>query len=167
MRPLRVAVLPLVFAWGISASAEVASTNNTFSKYQVIIDKSPFRKGGSAAPTTAIPVFQGLVLKGVVCGDALKKVWIQDTKAGKMYYVSEGERVVVDCKVESIDCENQTAVLSQGITTATLAFISKGQNTPGASPTSLRPMYHGPARSTSSAAPPVPTPPSSTPVAAP
>lgn len=108
------------------ASADVSSTQS-FDRYKIIIEKSPFSKGAAAVSSApAVSSFQGLVLTGIFHNSNTKKVFIRDTKSNQPYYIGEGESIL-DIKVIKIDPESQTVTLERGLETHTLAFPERGQ----------------------------------------
>lgn len=140
----RFAFLALVLVF--VGSAVAATPTNSFDRYESIIKTNPFRKlgitGGGAPP----PVTMSLELGGMYTDGQAKKIIVKDTKTGKSFFLNEND-VVLEYKVEKIDTESQTVILSRQLEKFLLKFPERPA-TVAAAPPAVAPRtgYRGPLR---------------------
>jgi hypothetical protein len=130
---------------GTSSLADIAVTNS-IDQYKSIAERNPFRNLTGPGTGPASSMIEGMVLTGIYYEQTTKKVWIRDTRSNRTFYVGEGEPVA-DYRVEKIDVENQSVLLSHGVETKSLAFVpaKNALPQPASVITPPRPGYRGPA----------------------
>src|SRR5438132_976748 len=139
--------LMLLAVLGMNGLADTSSTNS-IEKFKIIIEKSPFKRFSDPVSLTPGLTAGSLTLIGSFFDGKEKKVWLRDSSQNnKTSCVGEGE-TVNGYRVDKIDTENQSVVLTHGVETLSLKFPEKNPAAPApmaaAPPGSGRPVYRNP-----------------------
>lgn len=100
-----------------------------FSRYQPIIDRSPFGPVLASGVAEAAPGFakryQFVALVNSNSGDGMLQAIIFDREANRSYFRAQGETLDRAVKVERIDVDPPKLVLKSGLETAQLSFRAR------------------------------------------
>ena len=125
----------LAAATAVAAGARGrAAEQQDFSRYQIIIDRTPFgTTGGNPAPDAQPSFSTKFAFVGLVkteSNQALLAI-IQDKEKNRPYFVGEGETIPNDnVKLVRIERSPSKIVLQQGLETATLVYQAHGTAAP-------------------------------------
>ncbi|MEI6085654.1 MAG: hypothetical protein WCS70_15325 [Verrucomicrobiota bacterium] len=106
-----------------------AAVAEDFSRYQIVIDRSPFGPVTGPGPTEAAPGFsqryQFVALVNSNGGQGVLQAIIFDKEANRSYFRAQGDSLDNNVKVERIDLEPPKLVLKSGLETAQLTFQAR------------------------------------------
>jgi hypothetical protein len=107
-----------------------AETSHDFSRYQIIVDRSPFGPMSGMGPEVAQPSFSArYTFVGTAKLDDAQPLMaiILDKEGSRTYFKSEGETIgdATIVKIEKADKSSVKLVLKQGLEVATLSMETK------------------------------------------
>jgi hypothetical protein len=129
-------LIAIIMGMGAGIVALTAATESApFSRYQIIIDQSPFGgNAGGPAGDAPSPLRDQYLLVGVVNeeGQPLQAVIQDRANVHRIHFRSEGETINNEVKVVKIEANPAKIVLQKGLDTASLSLQPR---TTAASPT--------------------------------
>ncbi|HUK82138.1 MAG TPA: hypothetical protein VLZ12_05840 [Verrucomicrobiae bacterium] len=136
-----ISLVAVVAAVVASVSDVCARETYEFSRYQVILDRSPFGPVTATEAQGAVPGFAAqLLLVGFVYSNSvLPQAIIEDKQGSRTYFRAEGE-LVNDAKVVTIDLMARKVVVQRGLEKATLTVEQRpNKPMPGGAPAQAQP----------------------------
>ena len=115
MKPFLFSVIFLVLVVTATFKSTSSFAESDFSRYQVIIDRSPFGSSGEVSlpvisPEAAKEINRDYLLTGIITIGSVKKVVIEDKKKNEHYYLNEGDSID-RLKIFSIDVKEEEVIL--------------------------------------------------------